>query len=188
MCMKHTILAALLLTSVAANADTIVINRMGGEIEVADAPHGAVLRTMGGNIHVTRGSGKVVAKTMGGDIDIAQLEGSAEAGTMGGDIRVNVVGSGGGHDLDLHSMGGDIEVSLPHDFDGEFNIELEESTDEDSPGHSITSDFPLQLRQSTRWSLFGGRRKVFSATGRSGSAANRVSISTIGSNIRIRRK
>ncbi|MEK6372687.1 MAG: hypothetical protein AABO58_08320 [Acidobacteriota bacterium] len=92
---------------------------MGGEIEVADAPNGAFLRTMGG------------------DIDIVQLEGSADAGTMGGDIRVTVVGSGGGHDLDLHSMGGDIEVFLPHDFSADFAVELVEDDD----------DEPLRRRQ-----------------------------------------
>ncbi len=165
---------------------TISIMRMGGEIELADAPNGAILRTMGGDIRVTRGAGKIVAKTMGGDIDIARLEGSADVGTMGGQIRVNVAGSGGGHDLDLHSLGGDIELTLPRDFGADFTIELEE--DDGRAVHRINSDFPLQIRESTRWSLFHGTHKIIHATGRSGAATNRVSISTIGSDITIRRR
>src|SRR5438876_1179613 len=164
----------------------ISIFRMGGDIHVDDAPSGALLRTMGGDIRVTRGAGRIVAKTMGGNIDIRQLEGSADVGSMGGDIRVNVVGSGAGHDLDVHTLGGCIEVTLPRDFDGDFSVELEE--DHDSDPHRITSDSPLEIRRSTRWSLFGGSRKVWTATGRYGDAKNRVRISTVGSNITIRRR
>ena len=167
-------------------AAALSIFRMGGEIEVADAPNGAYLRTMGGDIRVSRGAGKIVAKTMGGDIDIAQLEGSADAGTMGGDIHVTVVGSGGGHDLELHSMGGDIELIVPQDFGGDFTVELIEENDDEV--HRITSDFPLQMRESTSWRLFTGRRNVTTATGRSGAASNRVHIRTYGSNIKIRKR
>ena len=166
---------------------TVSIFRMGGDISVDDAPHGAVLRTMGGNIRVTRGAGRIVAKTMGGDIDIRQLDGSADVGSMGGDIKVNVVATGNGdHNLDVHTMGGEIEVTLPRNFDGDFSVELEE--DHDSAPHRIVSDFPLEIHESTRWRLFGGTRKLFKATGHSGSATNHVKISTIGSNITIRRK
>src|SRR5207248_11323955 len=82
---------------------SISIFRMGGDIDVADAPNGAALRTMGGDIHITRAAGKVIAKTMGGNIEIRSIDGSATASTMGGDIRVTVNGRGAGHDLDLRS-------------------------------------------------------------------------------------
>src|SRR5437016_6201726 len=104
---------------------TISIFRMGGDIKLADAPNGANLHTMGGDISVDRAAGKVVAKTMGGNIEIRALNGSAEASTMGGEIRVSVDGRSAGHDLDLYSMGGEIELTLPADFDGEFAVELE---------------------------------------------------------------
>jgi DUF4097 and DUF4098 domain-containing protein YvlB len=140
---------------------------------------------MGGNIRVSRGNGKIIAKTMGGNIDIRHLEGSADAGTMGGHIRVTVVGSGGGHDLDLHSMGGDIEVFLPPDFSADFTVELIDEDEDES--HRITSDFPLQVRESTDWRFFQ-RRKITTATGRSGAAINTVKIRTHGSNVRIRKR
>lgn len=171
--------AAILLASVS-------MFRMGGDIRLDAAPDGAVLRTMGGDIRIERAGGKVIAKTMGGNIEIRALDGAADAGTMGGEIRVTVVSSGGGHDLELRSLGGDIEVTLPADFGAEFSVELEEGDDHDD--HRIISDFPLQVSESKRWHLFQRDRTVYTATGRSGSGVNRVRISTIGSNIQIRRK
>ena len=165
---------------------TVSIFRMGGDIRLNDAPDGATLRTMGGNIRVTRGGGRIVAKTMGGDIEIESLAGSAEVSTMGGDVTVNVVASGDGHDLSLHSMGGQIELTLPSNFDADFFVEIEEG-DGDGP-HRIVSDFPLNVRESTRWRFFGGEHDVHTATGRIGAGSNRVRITTMGSDVKIRRK
>ena len=162
---------------------TISIWRMGGDINLDDAPNGASLHTMGGNIQINRAAGNVVAKTMGGNIDIRSLAGSVEATTMGGQIYVSVDGNGPGRDLDLRSFGGEIELILPADFNGEFSVELEE---QESP-HTVTSDFPLSVQQTTRTHWFS-RRYVQTATGRVGSGVNRVRITTVGSDITIRRK
>ncbi len=47
----------------------VVINKMGGGIDVANAPHGATLSTMGGGIHVGNVASFARIKTMGGGID-----------------------------------------------------------------------------------------------------------------------
>ncbi|HEY6842683.1 MAG TPA: hypothetical protein VI391_00815 [Thermoanaerobaculia bacterium] len=165
---------------------TISIFRMGGDISVPNAPNGASLRTMGGDIVVQRGGGNVVAKTMGGNIEIGSLVGSAEAGTMGGDVRITVDGNGPGHDVDLWTLGGNIVLILPANFDGKFDVTVEEG--DGGERGEITSDFPLNMRQSTRYRLFGGSHIVHTATGRNGSGVNRVHIRTIGGNITIRKK
>ena len=165
---------------------SVSIFRMGGDILLDDAPNGARLRTMGGDIRVERGAGRIVAKTMGGDIEIRQLEGSADVGSMGGNIRVNVVANGTGHDLDVHTLGGKIEVELPHDFDANFIVELED--DDSGEHHRIVSDFPLNIRETTRRHFFRRDSTIYTGTGRNGTGANRVVISTIGSDIVIRRK
>ena len=162
---------------------TLSIFRMGGDIRVDDAPNGAALRTMGGDIRVARGAGHIVAKTMGGNIEITHLDGSAQASTMGGNVTVNV---DGGRELDLHSMGGEIEVTLPRGFSGAFDIEIED--DDNGVEHEIKSDFPLHVSESSRWPFFGGTRRVLTGTGRSGSGANRVRITTIGGDITIHQK
>jgi len=161
----------------------ISIWRMGGDIPLDDVPNGASLHTMGGNIRITHGAGNIIAKTMGGNIDIRSLAGSVEATTMGGTIFVNVDGNGPGHDLDLRSLGGEIELILPADFSGDFSVELEEG---ESP-HTVASDFPLTVHQSTRTQWFT-QHYVQTGTGHVGNGANRVRISTVGSDITIRKK
>ena len=163
----------------------ISIFRMGGDIRVDDAPDGAALRTMGGNIRVTRGAGHIVAKSMGGNIDIERLDGSAEVSTMGGNVTVNVAALGAGHDLDLHSLGGEIEITLPRGFSGDFSVELDDG--DSDRAHEIKSDFPLDIRQSSHWRLFSTHR-ILTGTGRIGSGANRVRITTVGGDITIRQK
>ena len=82
-------------------------------------------------------------------------------------------------------MGGDIEVTLPRDFEGDFTIELQQK-ESDRGRQRIISDFPLQTSESTHWRLFTGRTVTTTATGGVGSGKNRVIISAVGSNITIR--
>jgi DUF4097 and DUF4098 domain-containing protein YvlB len=180
--MKRLIFMLLFVYLAVTSDARIVRHSMGGDIDVDNAPDGAVLRTMGGDIRIERAGESVVAKTMGGNIHVNRLEGSIDAGTMGGNVRVEVVGSGIGRSIELASMGGTIEVTLPKDFAASFDIELEQ--DDDRPTHKIISDFPLHIRESTRRQWFRERR-ILTATGTSGSGGNRVRIRTIGADITI---
>jgi DUF4097 and DUF4098 domain-containing protein YvlB len=183
--MKTLALLLLLLPAGTAEGSKIVRTSMGGDIDVDAAPHGARLRTMGGDIRVTRADGEVVAKTMGGNIRVDRLNGSLDAGTLGGNVEVVVVGAGQGRDIEIRSLGGHIEVTFPRNFSGDFDVELEQ--DDHGHDHEIVSDFPLEMRESTRRHWF---RKVgvSTATGKIGAGGNRVRISTIGGNIVLRRK
>ena len=182
--MKALALLLLLLFPVSATArGRIVQSSMGGDIDITDAPDGASLRTMGGDIRITNARGHVVAKTMGGDIRVRRMDGSIEAGTMGGNVEIEVVRNG---EIEIHSMGGHIELTLPANFSGNFDVELEQ--DDDGPEHKIVSDFPLQIRKSMKDNWFRPDTVVLNGTGKSGSGANRVKITTIGGDIRIRRK
>jgi DUF4097 and DUF4098 domain-containing protein YvlB len=184
--MKKLTLLLLLFSAADVHASKVVQRTMGGDLSLDAAPEGAVLRTMGGDIRMRSASGTVVAKTMGGSIHVNRLDGSLDAGTMGGDVIVEVIGTGSGRLFEVTSMGGQIEVTLPRDFSGEFEIELEQ--DDDGPKHEIVSDFPLQVRETKKHRWFRGASTVLNATGRSGSGANRVRLRTIGGDIRIRRK
>lgn len=187
--MKTIALALLLFAASAATADEgeIVRNSMGGDIDISNAPHGAVLRTMGGDIRVDRGRGHVVAKTMGGNIRLRDIYGSVTAGTMGGNVQVEVAGAPDDAEYEIHSMGGHIEVTFPASFSGSFEVELEQN-DDDGRQHRIVSDFPLQVRQSTRKRMFRKSVGVLTATGRTGTGDARVRITTIGSDIVIRKR
>jgi len=178
-----TIALALLLVSASVAEGRIVQSSMGGDLEVRNAPDGATLRTMGGDIRVGNAQGHVVAKTMGGNIHVQQLNGSLDAGTMGGNVDVDVDRGG---DIEIRSMGGHIEIALPANFSGTFDVELEQ--DDEGPKNEITSDFPLQIRQTEKEYWLRPDTTVLHGTGKIGSGANRVKISTIGGDIRIRRK
>src|SRR5579871_4372758 len=61
----------------------VIVHKMGGGIDIANAPHGATLSTMGGPIHVGNVASFAHIKTMGGGIDIDHATGSVDATTMG---------------------------------------------------------------------------------------------------------
>lgn len=185
--MRTAVLLLLLAPLTASAGEHIRRFSMGGDIDIRSAPHGAVLRTMGGDIRVDRADGRVVAKTMGGEIRIDRLTGSLNAGTMGGDVDIDVIEAGETHrNIEATSMGGSIEITLPKNFDADFEIELEQD-DDDGPRARIVSDFPLKIQESTRKRWFR-KVTVLTATGMSGSGANRVRLTTIGGDITIRRK
>lgn len=183
--MKSFALLLLLLWAGTTEGSKIRESTMGGDLRVESAPEGAVLRTMGGDIRVRHAGGDVVAKTMGGNIRVDRLEGSIDAGTMGGNVEIEVAGLGTGRTIEVHSMGGHIEVTLPRDFAGDFDVVLEQ--DDDDRDYTIRSDFPLKIEETTKRRWFQTMR-VLTATGKSGSGGNRVRITTIGGEIVIRKK
>lgn len=167
---------------------SVVISTQGGTIDVPSAPAGADVRTMGGEIRVKSAAGFVKAETMGGNIVIGDVDGWVKASTMGGDIDVNVTGSNGRHDVTLSSMGGDIRLTLPAGFDGDFEIELA-YTKNSRRDYKITSDFPLSSSESAQWDYSrGSARRVIKGSGRSGSGRNKVSISTTNGDVIIRKR
>jgi DUF4097 and DUF4098 domain-containing protein YvlB len=173
------------------------ISRMGGEIEVPNAPHGATLSTMGGNIHVgdvatfakvkTMGgeisidhaTGPVDASTMGGGITIAHVGGAIKASTMGGDISARMVGtSSSERDVELTSHGGTITLTVPKDFPMDVRITL--AYTKNAPRtYEIIDHIGLEQRETPDWdNAFGTPRKYIRAKGRVGSGLNHVVIET----------
>src|SRR5580658_766254 len=176
---------------------TVRIARMGGEIDVTDAPHGADLSTMGGNIHVgdvasfvkvkTMGggisidhaSGPVDASTMGGGITIGHADGPIKASTMGGDITARMVTtSADRRDVELTSHGGTITLTVPKDFPMDVRIIL--AYTKNAPRtYEIIDHIGLDQRETEEWdNSFGSPRKYIRAQGRVGDGSNHVTIKT----------
>jgi DUF4097 and DUF4098 domain-containing protein YvlB len=183
--MKTLALALLLFTAAAVEGKHISQTSMGGDLEVRNAPDGASLRTMGGDIRVGSAQGRVVAKTMGGNIRIRELAGSLDAGTMGGNVEVDVAKGDG--NIEISSMGGHIEITLPANFSGSFEVQLEQD-DDDGPPNEIVSDFPLQIQESKKNNWFRPDTTVLRGKGINGSGMHRVKLTTIGGDITIRKK
>jgi DUF4097 and DUF4098 domain-containing protein YvlB len=176
---------------------TVRIARMGGEIDVTDAPHGADLSTMGGDIHVgdvasfvkvkTMGGvitidhakGPVDATTMGGGITIGHVDGPIKASTMGGDITARMVTtSADRRDVALTSLGGTITLTVPKDFPMDVRIIL--AYTKNAPrSYEIIDHIGLDQRETTEWdNSMGSPRKYIRAQGRVGNGSNQVIIKT----------
>jgi len=171
------------------------IARMGGEVDVTDAPHGADLSTMGGNIHlgdvasfakvktmggeiaIDHAKCSVDAMTMGGGINIGHVEGAVKAKTMGGDITARMVAtSTERRDVELTSLGGSVTLTVPKDFPMDVRITL--AYTKNAPRtYEIVDHVGLEQRETTDWdSSFGSPRKYIRAQGRVGNGLNRVTI------------
>jgi DUF4097 and DUF4098 domain-containing protein YvlB len=175
----------------------VELESMGGDVRIVSAARGARVSTMGGSIRIESAREFVEAETMGGDIRIAEVDGRVEASTMSGDVEVRVVGSGG--KVELESMHGDIVLTLPAAFSGDFDVEIGYSRNSQG-GYQIRSDFPLTQTRSAEWE-YDNRdrqhsrshnrdneaRKYIRGTGKSGSGQHGVTLSTINGNITIRR-
>jgi DUF4097 and DUF4098 domain-containing protein YvlB len=184
------------------SSGAVSISKMGGEIDVKDAPHGANLSTMGGDIHVgdvasfvkakTMGGvitidhakGPVDATTMGGDISIGHADGPIKASTMGGDITARMVGtSTDQRDVELTSHGGTITLIVPKDFPMDVRITLAHTKNAPRE-YEIIDHVGLKQQESPDWdNSEGSPRKYLLAQGRVGNGQNHVVIKTVNGDV-----
>jgi DUF4097 and DUF4098 domain-containing protein YvlB len=186
------VLVAMIVATVAVPAGVMAykdraavkIMKMGGEIDVSDAPHGVDLMTMGGDIDVKRVDEFAKAKTMGGNITIHRANAAVEATTMAGNIDVQVIGTSRGHrDIDLSSNQGNITLTVPKDFPMQVHISVA-TTDNQSKTFRIIDNIGLTQQADDNWDRSHGTpRKYLRATGRSGNGQNDISISTINGDV-----
>lgn len=169
----------------------VKIDSMGGDLNVKDAPEGASLQTMGGDIHVRSASNFVEATTMGGEINLDSVDGWVNASTMGGDVHVRITGdpSKGKRDVDLTSMGGDIELTVPAEMAMDFDLQIEFDPDHTTRNPKIISDFPVKTweEENTTGHHGRGHSMILRGTGQSGNGQHKVRIKTVQGDIIIKR-
>jgi len=108
---------------------------------------------------------------------------------MGGDVTAKMVGDPkkGDRGVDLSSMGGDIELTVPDGLSMEFDIDLQYT--KGKQGHyKIESAFPVKVEESTEWEgHFGSKHRHICGTGSVGGGEHLIKIRTINGNITIKR-
>ncbi len=140
---------------VGSAGSTADLKTYGGDIRIG--PVGADLRalTMAGDVKAGTVGGSATAETSGGDIRIDGVKGSLEAHTGGGDVIVPSAGgsvkidTGGGEvrlglavkqaSIVIRNAGGDVILTLPADFKGDFELQVLDAAEE---GSAIRSEFP----------------------------------------------
>lgn len=89
----------------------ILFNELTGNIEI---------ETSGGNIKGRQFSGNLKVSTSGGDISLSGMDSKILGSTSGGDIVLDYKGKNQG--IELTTLGGDIIVTLPADFDASADL------------------------------------------------------------------
>jgi DUF4097 and DUF4098 domain-containing protein YvlB len=189
-------------TGTANTSGPVSISKMGGDIQVANAPQGADLSTMGGNIHLASSGSYAKAKTMGGNVTIDQATGDVDASTMGGIVNIDNAGGAvhastmGGNikarlvgtsaserDVELDSKGGRIELIVPKDFPMEVQITIT-YTKNSAQNFQVVDSIGLTQETTADWdNTLGTPRKYIRAKGRVGSGLNHVTIKTINGDV-----
>jgi beta-lactamase regulating signal transducer with metallopeptidase domain len=164
------------------------IEKAGGNVDLAEAPHGATISTGGGDIHVGRSGGAISAQTGGGDIEVGPASGSVSAGTGGGTVRVTLApASGRDQDVDIRAGGGRVIVELPPSWEGRFELETA-YTRSHGRATRIESAWNLARESTTDWDgREGTPRRYVRAHGTVGNGAHRVRVHTVNDDIEIRR-
>ncbi|MBM4176021.1 MAG: DUF4097 domain-containing protein [Ignavibacteria bacterium] len=141
----------------------------GGDIRLMSISGPIKCSTSGGDISIKESKGDVSTSTSGGDISLQCADGKIGASTSGGDIRVDYSGSNQG--IKLKTSGGDISLKVDYDFAG--NVDLS------SLGGDVSCD--LTMTAVTK-------KKSSSLIGAANSGGPEVECSTLGGDIRIRKR
>jgi len=168
----------------------VKISTMGGNIDVAEALSGAEVSTMGGNVDINKAAEYIKASTMGGNIDIGEIDGWVKASTMGGDIYVKMTGdpAQGDRDVDISSMGGDIDLILPEGISADFDVRIT-YTRKSRQDYEIKSDFPLKIEKDEEWQYKNGDpHKDIIASGKTGDGKNTIRVNTHNGDIHIKKR
>lgn len=144
------------------------VSTSGGDIKLYHTKGTMGVSTSGGDIRVEEFYGNLDAETSGGDIYLKGSESSINAETSGGDITLKYSGSNKG--IELHTSGGDINVSLPSDFNASANLS--------SSGGDVSCDFKGNNADKISESKF---RADINAGG------NKLIAKTSGGSIRVRK-
>jgi DUF4097 and DUF4098 domain-containing protein YvlB len=168
-------------------AEKVNVTTMGGNITVEEALTGARMKTMGGDIEIGMAGEYVDAETMGGDITIDDIDGWVKAVTMGGDVEVTMTGDPdkGKRDVEIKSMGGDIDLTVPKGLSMKFDIKIEYTKDVDRKPR-IVSSLGIDIEETKEWKKkHGQKRKHIYGTGEVGGGKHLIKIRTINGDVHI---
>jgi len=142
--------------------NVVRITTMGGSIDVDEARAGVDVETKGGSIDIGSVNKFAKAMTYGGSIEIDAIDGWVNAKTMGGDITVNMIGDPktGRRDVELVSMGGDINLTVPDGLSMDFDVEIG-YTKRARRDYQIYSDFSMDIEETTEWKWWSGDKKKY---------------------------
>jgi len=149
---------------------------LAGDVRAISVSGAARVETSGGDIRIGRVDRWLHARTGGGDIVVPIVAGAVTAATAGGDVRIALASRQLRHGITIQNGGGDVTLTLPSDFRGDFDLTV---TEADPSEPAIRSDFP-EISVSRREGTVRG-------TGAVGGGGEKVRVQTASGTIRLRR-
>ncbi len=149
---------------------------LAGDVRASSVTGAARVETSGGHIRIGRVDGWLRARTGGGDIVVPTVAGAVAAATAGGDVRIAVASRQLKNGVTIQNGGGDVTLTLPADFRGDFDLTV---TEADLSETAIRSDFP-EISISRREGTVRG-------TGAVNGGGEKVRVQTTSGTIRVKR-
>ncbi|PYQ68089.1 MAG: hypothetical protein DMF54_02210 [Acidobacteria bacterium] len=149
---------------------------LAGNVRASSVTGAARVETSGGDIRLGRVDGVLRVRTGGGDIVVPTAAGAVAAVTAGGDVRIAIASRQLKNGVTIQNGGGDVTLTLPSDFRGDFDLTVTES---DPSEPAIRSDFP-EISISRREGVVRGNGTV-------NGGGEKVRIQTTSGTIRLRR-
>lgn len=157
----------------------VVVQTAGGQIHLGEAGGRVRAETAGGSIQLDAARGPVQVETAGGCITLDRVDSGVQAATVAGKIRAQITASRETFAASvLETSFGDVEVYLPSDLPITIEAVIHNAS-----GHTILSDFPLQIDE-------GGpsfRPRTVEGRGALNGGGQVLRIRTTAGNIEIRR-
>ena len=165
---------------VRASGGDLTAETAGGQIHVGEAGGSVRAETAGGSIQLDATRGPVQAETAGGCIYLDRIATGVRAATVAGKISARFTANRASFIASmLESAFGDVEVYLPADLPLTIDAVIENAS-----GHTITSDFPLQV-QGDQQGVF--QLRTVAARGQLNGGGEVLRIRTTAGSIEIRR-
>jgi DUF4097 and DUF4098 domain-containing protein YvlB len=134
---------------------------MAGDVKAGAVGGAATCETSGGDIRIDSVKGALEARTAGGDVVVRSIGGPADVETGGGEVRISLTSRQAA--VSVRNAGGDVTVTLPADFRGEFDLQVDGASPDEA---AIRCDFPQigvvtrEDRQQATGSINGGGARV----------------------------
>jgi DUF4097 and DUF4098 domain-containing protein YvlB len=138
---------------------------MAGDVRAGAVGGAATVETSGGDIRIDTVKGALEARTAGGDVVVRSIGGAADVETGGGEVRIGMTNRQAA--VSVRNAGGDVTLTLPPDFRGEFDLQVEGASPDE---RAIRCDFPEIAivkradRQQATGAVNGGGARVLVRT------------------------
>jgi hypothetical protein len=146
------------------------LSNASGNISVESVKGSIRARTASGDVTVREAEGTIDASSASGDVIAKGVVGTVNARTASGNVDVELMRQVGGNSMKFSSASGNVTVKAPSNLDAEVEMA--------TASGSLKTDFPLSVEDRNS----GSGKK---ATGRLGSGASQLKISTASGNVHL---